>query len=183
MKLITQVSRKCGRLLPVAKILSPERLGIQLQEIVSEFDIKTKAKVNKGVRIAAIKTFTSIVKMTPVGNPDLWVYKHPTKGYIDYLGWFGDADGYVGGRARNNWFLGTKLTEQTTKQTANKGTGYINKDLPKDILNSKVFFYNNLPYINRLEYGSHSTQAPKGMVRLSLLKWRKNLRSAFRAMK
>ena len=167
----------------MAKILSPKRLGDQLQEVIREFNITSKAKVNKGVRVAAIKTFSSIVKMTPVGNPDLWLYKHPTRGYIDYVGYLGYPVGYIGGRARNNWFLGSRLTNETTKQTATKGTGYISKDLPKDIFTSTVYFYNNLPYISRLEYGSHSTQAPKGMVRLSLLKWRKNLRSAFRAVK
>ena len=166
----------------MAKLLSPDRLGSALSEILSEFTELSKAKANKGIKRAAIKTFSGIVKMTPVGNPDLWLYNHPTRGYIDYLGYFGDAGGYVGGRARNNWFIGSSVTDITTIETSNKGTGYITKGIAVDVFKTPVFFYNNLPYIYALEFG-HSTQAPKGMVRLNVLKWRSNLRSSFRAVK
>lgn len=174
--------RSYGRSFVVAKLLDPNRLGDTLRDVVKDFADLTEAKINKGVRIAAIKTFTGIVKMTPVGNPDLWLYNHPTKGYIDYIGYHGYPTGYVGGRARNNWFIGAAKGDETTKETSNKGTGYINKGMPKKPLNSSVVFYNNLPYIIPLEFG-HSTQAPKGMVRLNILKWRKNLKSALKAVK
>lgn len=166
----------------MAKLLSPDRLGSALKDVLSEFDALSKAKANKGIRRAAIKTFAGIVRMSPVGNPDLWLYNHPTRGYIDYVGYLGNPKGYVGGRFRNNWFLGTVLTDQTTTETASKGTGYISKDLPKNVFNTQVYFYNNLPYAYALEFG-HSSQAPKGMVRLNVLKWKRNLRESFRAVK
>lgn len=165
----------------MAKLLSPDRLGNALNEVLSEFSTLAKSKANKGIRRAAIKTFSGIVKMSPVGNPDLWLYNHPTRGYIDYVGYLGKPD-YVGGRFRNNWFLGSRLTEQTTTETSSKGTGYISKDMPVNVFKSTVFFYNNLPYAMALEFG-HSTQAPKGMVRLNVLKWKKNLRASFQAVK
>ena len=61
------------------------------------------------------------------------------------------------GRARNNW----------------QGTA---KDLPKNVLGKKFILFNNMPYINKLEYGGHSQQAPKGWVRKAILKMRKRLR-------
>jgi len=166
----------------MAKLLSPNRLGDALNEVLSEFSVMTRAKANKGIRRAAIKTFSGIVKMSPVGNPDLWLYNHPTKGYVDYIGYLGKPDGYVGGRFRNNWFVGAAVTDQTTTETSKKGTGYIGKEMPIDVFKSPVFFYNNLPYAMSLEFG-HSTQAPKGMVRLNVLKWKKNLRSSFKVVK
>ena len=153
----------------MAKLLSPERLSSALKEVLSEFSELSQAKANKGTRMAAIKTFAGIVKMTPIGNSDRWETSYK-------------PEGYVGGRARNNWFLGTTVTDKKTDDTDKKGTGYITKDMPKDVLSSPVYFYNNLPYIRSLEFG-HSKQAPKGMVRINVLKWKKNLRKAFKDIK
>ena len=151
------------------KIISPKRLGSALNEIVREFDHLSQEKANKGIKIAVIKTWGGIIKMTPVDE----------------------------GGARGNWFIDTKPTRKAGGLDKNKGAGYVGSKTSKlNLLNGKLFLFNNLPYIKKLEYGGYSTksassegskvtskgyskQAPKGMVRLNLLKWRKNLRSAF----
>lgn len=149
---------------------------IQLANLASE--LKKQLAIEKqfitdhgetAVRIAAIKTFTKIIKMTPVGNPDLWE--------SDYK-----PIGYVGGRARSNWFLGSSLSNRVTDSTQGKEAGYIVSAMPDKLIGNKTYFYNNLPYIESLEYG-HSTQAPKGMVRISLLGWNRSLNQAFKALK
>ena len=161
------------------KIISPERLGGALSEVLKEYSHLSKAKTNRAIKKTVVRVWGNIIKMTPVGNPDLWLYKHPTRGYIDYVGYLGKPDGYVGGRARNNWFVGMSVGSEVTTETGKKGSAYISKSLPKDVLNNRLFLYNNLPYITRLEYG-HSSQAPKGMVRKSLLGWRKELQKQFK---
>ena len=162
---------------------------IQLANLASE--LKKQLAIEKqfitdhgetAVRIAAIKTFTKIIKMTPVGNPDLWVYNHPQRGYIDYVGYLGKPEGYVGGRARSNWFLGSSLSNRVTDSTQGKEAGYVTSAMPDKLIGNKTYFYNNLPYIESLEYG-HSTQAPKGMVRISLLGWNRSLNQALKALK
>ena len=182
MKLITLVSLKYGKLSVVAKSIKLGQLAVELKKALASEELFIKENSEKAIRVAAIKTFSKIIKMTPVGNPELWVYNHPTRGIIDYLGYFGDANGYVGGRARSNWFLGGTLSERTTEETNGKGSGYLASAMPKELIGNKTYFYNNLPYIEALEYG-HSTQAPAGMVRVSLMGWDKTLNKAFKDLK
>lgn len=152
------------------KIISPKRLGSALDEIIREFDHLSQAKANRGIRKAVIRTWADIIKATPVG---------------------------VTGRARGNWFIDSAPTRQTGKGIKNKGSSYVTKQTAKrDLLKGKLFLFNNIPYIRKLEYGGYSTknansedskvtskgfskQTPKGMVRVNLLKWRKNLRKSF----
>ena len=164
-----QVLFNCLRLFVVAKLLSPERLSGALKEVLDDYTELSKAKAIKGIRRAAIKTLSGIVKMSPIGNSDRW--KTPYK-----------PKGYVGGRFRNNWFIGSVVTGETTTETDKKGTGYIGKYVNTQTFKTPVFFYNNLPYAYALEFG-HSKQTPKGMVRINVLKWKKNLKNAFEAVK
>lgn len=67
------------------------------------------------------------------------------------------------GRARGNWQIGINQVE--TSQLDRKGIS-TNEEIPK--LNQvkedeTIYISNNLPYIQKLEYGS-SKQAPSGMV-------------------
>ena len=168
------------RLCVVPKIISPERLGGALKEALAKHTNLSKVKTDRAIKKAIVKVWSKIIKLTPVGNPNLWLYNHPQRGYIDYVGYLGKPVGYVGGRARNNWFIGTIPGQETTKSTAFKGAQYVQKSLPKQIIGTSLYLYNNLPYINKLEFGGHSQQAPKGMVRVSLLGWRKELQKQFK---
>ena len=107
------------------------------------------------------------------------------------------------GRARNNWFLsmGAPSSKSTTSKA--KGLGAIRqlRQMPKLVLNQKIFYTNNLPYIKTLEYGGYpepvkkgtyvkkkkayeirssggfSKQAPSGWVRATLIAMRNKIRA------
>jgi len=96
------------------------------------------------------------------------------------------------GRARNNWFL-TQRAPSVRATTARSETGTTSikslEKLPDQVLNKKLYFTNNLPYIGVLEYGRYpipggsktdngfSKQAPQGMVRINILRMAKKIRS------
>ena len=99
------------------------------------------------------------------------------------------------GRARNNWFLSIGSPSGNTTTSKAKGLGATRQlnQMPNLVLNKKVFFSNNLPYIETLEYGGYpnpvkvgsfdvkskqyvkkssggfSKQAPMGWVRATLI--------------
>lgn len=79
------------------------------------------------------------------------------------------------GRARNNWFasIGAPSSETTEALTGNEIS--IN-DIPNFVIGKKVFFTNNLGYIERLEYDGWSQQAPVGWVRTELIRAKRALR-------
>jgi len=137
----------------VAKFITINQLSGELTKALKSSEIEIKARANKALRIAAIKTWGKIIRMTPVDT----------------------------GRARSNWFIGMSVGSEVNATNKRRGPAYINKELPSDLLNNKVYLYNNLPYIERLEYG-YSGQAPKGIVRVSLLGWDRALKKAFKGL-
>jgi hypothetical protein len=78
------------------------------------------------------------------------------------------------GRARSNWFLtvGSATTEKTQQENGDPHLG----KMPNRVLGVRLFYSNNMPYINRLEYDGHSDQAPFGWVRSELLMMRAAIR-------
>ena len=63
------------------------------------------------------------------------------------------------GRARSNWFLKIgSASNQTTAQT--NSDPHLDK-MPENILGKHLFYANNLPYINMLEYGGYPGDGPK----------------------
>ena len=129
-------------------------------------------KVNTELRKIAVVGFVGIIKGTPVDE----------------------------GRARNNWFLSVDSPSQKQVKTKTLGLQAIRSisSMPKRILNNKIFFTNNLPYIGVLEYGGYpkqdlsagptvsktrktsggfSTQAPGGWVRKELIVMRNKVRA------
>jgi hypothetical protein len=137
----------------VPKIISPERLGSALREVLAQHTKLSKAKTDRAIKKAIIKTWGKIIKLTPVDT----------------------------GRARGNWFVGTELSDKTGGEDKNKGASYVAKNIPKQIIGTTLYLFNNLDYIIPLEFGHSKKQAPKGMVRVSLLGWRKELQKQFKA--
>ena len=78
------------------------------------------------------------------------------------------------GRARSNWFLkvGSPSNETTTQDN---GDPHLDR-MPENVLGKRIFYANNLPYINRLEYFDWSDQAVGGWVRKELLVMRAAIR-------
>lgn len=107
------------------------------------------------------------------------------------------------GRARNNWFLSVSTPSGSTTTSKSKGLGAIRqlRSMPLRVLNRKIFYTNNLPYISKLEYGGYpspvkqgsynkktksfdvlssngfSLQAPNGWVRKTLIKMQNKIRA------
>lgn len=83
------------------------------------------------------------------------------------------------GRARNNWFLSVGHPSDSITTSKAKGLGAIRslRTMPKRVINKKLYYTNNLPYIDALEYSGHSQQSPRGWVRTTLIKMQNKIRS------
>ncbi|MGF6595136.1 hypothetical protein [Pseudomonas sp. 2835] len=80
------------------------------------------------------------------------------------------GQGYVGGRFRSNWQLtagAPALGEIEEIESADETIAKIIGAAGSLTLGEVAFIVNNLPYAVALEYG-HSTQAPTGMVRVTI---------------
>jgi len=128
----------------------------------------TGADLETIVREAIIELGTSVVMRSPVGNPLLW--KPPVA-----------PPGYVGGRFRGNWQY--QFGSPTSKPLdVVDASGQISiQRITAGVTSAEAagvhYIVNNLPYAEVLEYG-HSTQAPDGMVRLSVMEFRRYLAAA-----
>lgn len=106
----------------------------------------------ESVRRMAMRVLTGVVMGTPVGNPALWKFPAPP--------------GYVGGRARANWFIssGGPHTQPTNEIDAS-GSNTIARG-SADIASfsgGTLYLTNNVPYIVLLNNG-WSKQAPIGWI-------------------
>lgn len=105
----------------------------------------TNEKIDKTVKGATVTIATNIINETPVDT----------------------------GAAKGNWqaSVGQPKIGILDQQdpAGEKAIADAIKAIP-DEAGSVVYLSNNLPYINRLEYG-HSDQAPQGMVRVNTGKW------------
>lgn len=137
---------------------------------IFDFNKKVKRKATFIFRGTALSMLGRIVKLTPVGNPDLWLYKHPQLGYVDYLT-YRDAEGYTGGTARGNWHVDLGRSKQrilkTKDKTGSKALGAGGTKIATAELGDTIYITNNLPYIEPLENG-WSSQAPTGMVKTTV---------------
>lgn len=134
------------------------------EEFASERERVIRA-AQEVVKVAAIEMVNAAITISPVGNAELWLYKHPTRGYIDYLGYFGSApDGYVGGRFRSNWFL-TQTVPSAKSTTEIKDESSMIGAYTQQILgkySDSWVLTNNLPYAQRIDDG-WSSQSPTGI--------------------
>lgn len=132
-----------------------------LDNVKKAMNVDIYLQMNNDIKGVYLSGLTNIIKETPVDS----------------------------GRARNNWFL--SVSSPSTKLTSVSGAASFNQlnKLPKRVLNRKLYFTNNLPYIGTLEYGGYpvpggelteggfSKQAPKGWVRSTLIKMANKIRS------
>lgn len=157
---------------------------------VRKFATKAETNGNQALRAICLELLNRVVLRSPVGNPDLWkanadpIYER--KSARNFARDFGKrisrrklqnqfplkaGKTYVGGRFRGNWqvTVGAPATDALDRTDAT-GTASL-ADGGAVIANVEmgvvVFLVNNLPYAQSLEYG-HSTQAPNGMVRITV---------------
>ena len=134
---------------------------------IKEFAEKGKIGYNDAVNISLLNVSRSIVFMTPVDE----------------------------GRARGNWFASLSSYPATT--SGSKTVNMAQVQAVTENAAGKVFYLtNNLPYIGKLEYGGYpnpsigdktingfSTQAPKGMVRISIENFEQGLKESVSKLK
>lgn len=137
----------------------------------TDFARKTLLRADLLKRAVAIKLFSSVIRDTPVGDPDLWKHKAPP--------------GYVGGRLRANWncTVGTPDTS-TTESTQHSAA------IPKVIEVCQAsdrkdinWLSNSLPYAARIEYEGWSRQAPSGMVRRNVTRIKRLIKQELQRVK
>ena len=92
---------------------------------------QTKIKANNDIRAVYFTGLAAMIKQTPVDE----------------------------GRAANNWFLTSKrafsLTSGRGKNKSGSGSSRSLNEMPLKVLGTKIYFTNNLPYIETLEYGGY----------------------------
>jgi|TARA_R110000823_G_scaffold7950_7_gene28663 hypothetical protein len=86
------------------------------------------------------------------------------------------------GRFRGNWQASVNTPKVTQlKRKDRTGTSTItavNNVLEKFSMGQTFYLTNNLPYARRLEYGSHSKQAPNGFLRINVMRVQSELEKA-----
>jgi len=163
----------------------------------------SKQEIDQVVRRTGIKILGRLVEMSPVGQPDIWEVNQTASAYNTAVKEHNAAlrenpanltkagrlkrglrvndsmdikkpEGYVGGRFKNNWYVGfdSQPTESNDTPDAS-GQGSNTRGLAMlEVFRvghvSSIYFTNNLPYAQALENG-HSSQAPGGMVGLTAL--------------
>lgn len=90
------------------------------------------------------------------------------------------------GRFKNNWVPGTNaINAGTTVEVDPSGSAAmanINAAAQEFKVGDIFYITNSLPYARALEYG-HSKQAPHGMVRITVISFKQNVRRAVNAIR
>lgn len=136
---------------------------------LAEFAEQAKEAIDSSLREIVIEIGASVIRMSPVGNPDDW--KNPP------------PPGYVGGRFRGNWqfSIGTPKTGQLDRIDPNgaETTAEIIDGAIQFKAGETAYIVNNLPYAIPLEYG-WSDQAPQGFVRITLGRFQRIVEEAIK---
>ena len=139
-----------------------------ISQLIRQVAEKYNRGIDEVVQDVAVSLSQRIIERTPVGQPSTW--QNPSSA----------PPGYVGGRARSNWFPSIDApTQNTTENTSDQSAQRITS-IKGQIPGSVYYLTNNLPYARRLEYG-WSNQAPRGMVRVTLREALRELRRAIQS--
>lgn len=141
---------------------------------IQSFVDQTKADMEELFRVVVIQIGTSIIKMSPVGNQDLW--QNPSAA----------PPGYVGGRFRGEWQFSIDNPAESQNGRIDPSGGESVAELVDGALMLQVgqtaWIVNLLPYAIPLEYG-HSDQAPNGMVRITVARFQQIVEEAARNLR
>lgn len=134
------------------------------------FADNTNAKANAAVQKIVLAVDRKLVLRSPVGNALLWKHKAPP--------------GYVGGRFRANWQYGENVAPVGVLWPPIVGPYPDKNDID---VNAKAggkihYLVNNLPYAVALEDGHSTTQAPAGVVGITVLEFEPIVKEAVAAL-
>ncbi len=127
---------------------------------IDKFTQKAQDRIVSVPRASILDLFGLIVLATPVGNPEIWARNAAPANY-------------VGGRLRGNWNLSLNRIDKSTTKTTDKNGVKVTQKSNNGMRNFKgetVYISNHLPYALSVEKG-HSTQAPAGMLAVSVAQW------------
>ncbi len=201
-------------------------------ESIRAFAEQAERALDATFREIVIEIGSSVIRMSPVGNPEIWAanvkyrqartaeadrydarvaarneavrqdssnftksgnlkrgvrYAKPlTKTERDqnfYVNGLATGQGYVGGRFRGNWqfSIDSPATEELDRidPSGNEAITALLTQVQSLTIGQTAYIVNNLPYAIPLEYG-HSTQAPGGMVRVTLANFQRIVDEAIR---
>ncbi|PNA03525.1 MULTISPECIES: hypothetical protein [unclassified Pseudomonas] len=199
---------------------------------LAEFAAQTSEAIDASVREIIIELGSSLIRMSPVGNPEIWAAnvahrQANTRAADDYdfkvavrntlinldesnftkagklkrgvkyakpltkterdqnfnVNGLVAGEDYGGGRFRANWHLSIGVVENVTFDEVDpSGTETIAAlvaAISDFTAGQMVYLINNLPYAIPLEFG-HSTQAPSGMVRVTVARFQHIVQEAIR---
>lgn len=151
----------------------------------SEFARKTLERADALIRAVGIKTFSAVIRDTPVGDPDLW-----QSSWLDSKGratvaFNSHLEGYVGGRLRANWNCSLGMADTSTTESTNHAGAIpaMMQEVAGADRKKILWLSNSLPYAHRIEYDGHSRQAPQGMVRRNVTRIQKIISGELRKLK
>lgn len=143
-------------------------INAKAQSDIFRFILKSKGAIQKVTRQVLLEVGYRLVARSPIGDPNLW---HPPY-------W---PKGYTPGTFINNWQLGVDSIPTAVQVSGQDELGTDSyarlSKLQRWPVGHVYYFVNNLPYAKALEYG-HSTQAPQGMVGLTVLEYHEIVRQA-----
>lgn len=199
---------------------------------VRAFAEQAQAALNTTVREIIIELGSSVIRMSPVGNPEIWAanvaFRDQARAAADEYDFkvavrntltnltesnfnrngklkrgvklakpltktereqnfnvngLVSGRGYVGGRFRGNWQFSIETPVQGTLDqpdpAGNVTLAKLKLQVEQMTAGQVAFIVNNLPYAIPLEYG-HSTQAPSGMVRITVERFQQIVDAAAR---
>lgn len=199
---------------------------------LAEFAAQTSEAIDASVREIIIEVGSSLIRMSPVGNPEIWAanvahreastraaddydFKVAVRNTIINLNESNFTKGgklrqgvkyakpltkterdqnfnvnglvagkdYVGGRFRANWHISLGVVESVTFDEVDPSgaetTAALVAAMSDFTAGQMAYIINNLPYAIPLEFG-HSTQAPGGMVRVTVARFQQIVLEAIR---
>ncbi|UHG95782.1 hypothetical protein [Pseudomonas sp. 7-41] len=199
---------------------------------LAEFAAQTSEAIDASVREIIIEVGSSLIRMSPVGNPEIWAAnvahrEANTRAADDYdfkvavrntiinlnesnftkagklrkgvkyakpltkterdqnfnVNGLAAGKDYVGGRFRANWHISLGVVESVTFDEVDPSgaetTAAMVAAMSDFTAGQMAYIINNLPYAIPLEFG-HSTQAPGGMVRVTVARFQQIVLEAIR---
>lgn len=131
---------------------------------MAKFTVRSLDAVEKVRKRTILELFNAVIMDTPVGSPHTWNISPTAAAYAT-------ATGYVGGRLRANWqtTLGSPASGTVNSTNVSTATSSVAGSLGDG--SQPVFLTNNLPYVEAIEFGAHSSKAPTGMVRKNVIRF------------
>ncbi|MGF6208289.1 hypothetical protein [Pseudomonas frederiksbergensis] len=179
---------------------------------LAEFAAQATEAIDASLREIIIEVGNSVIRMSPVGNPEIWAQNAVASQYNKAVGEHNSGlrsdpanltkagrlkagrklndgmdisapSGYVGGRFRGNWMFSIGAPDSTTTEEVDpsgaKSTARIVAGAIEFKAGDTCYITNSLGYAIPLEFG-HSTQAPGGMVRITVARFQQIVLEAIR---